>query len=187
MTAMSTKTDIASVRVLPDDVANKIAAGEVVERPASVVKELVENAIDAGATTINIDVRGGGTKLIQVADNGTGIPPDQMATAFLRHATSKLESAADLMEIHTLGFRGEALAAISAVSRVTAVSRARGESSGVRLTLEGGHQTGRDTVGAPQGTVIAVAELFYNVPARLKFLKSAMMLWRSLCMELSSP
>ncbi|MEN8198239.1 MAG: DNA mismatch repair endonuclease MutL, partial [Pseudomonadota bacterium] len=160
------------IKVLSDEMASKIAAGEVVERPASVVKELIENAIDAGATTINVDVREGGRQLIQVADDGEGIPPDQLETAFLRHATSKMQSEADLQAIRTLGFRGEALAAIAAVSQVTAVSRARGETAGVRLALEGGRKTGRDSVGAPQGTVIAVANLFYNTPARLKFLKA---------------
>ncbi len=160
------------IRVLSDQLASQIAAGEVVERPASVVKELVENAIDAGATTINLDIREGGRKLIQVSDNGSGIPSSDVETAFLRHATSKLESAEDLTTIFTLGFRGEALAAIAAVSLVTTVSRSEDEQTGVRLTLEGGRVTSREAVGAPPGTVISVANLFYNVPARLKFLKS---------------
>jgi len=160
------------IHVLPDQLASQIAAGEVVERPSSVVKELVENSLDAGARTINISVQEGGRKSIQVADDGDGIPADEIEIAFMRHATSKLASADDLNAIHTLGFRGEALAAISAVSQVTVVSRARGEASGTRLTLAGAHVTGRDTVGAPQGTVIAVENLFYNMPARLKFLKS---------------
>ncbi|MCP5098116.1 MAG: DNA mismatch repair endonuclease MutL [Chloroflexi bacterium] len=160
------------IQLLSDQLASQIAAGEVVERPSSVVKELVENSLDAGATTVNIDVREAGRKSIQIADNGQGIPADQLETAFLRHATSKLKTIEDLNAIGTLGFRGEALAAIAAVSQVTVVSRAKGEKSGVRLTMEGGKKTGRDTVGAPQGTVIAVDNLFYNVPARLKFLKS---------------
>jgi len=160
------------IHVLSDQLASQIAAGEVVERPASVVKELVENAIDAGATTINLDIREGGRKLIQVSDNGSGIPVADIETAFLRHATSKLESAEDLAAISTLGFRGEALAAIAAVSLVTAVSRSEDEVAGVRLTLDGGRQTSREAVGAPRGTVLSVANLFYNVPARLKFLKS---------------
>jgi DNA mismatch repair protein MutL len=160
------------IRVLSDQLASQIAAGEVVERPASVVKELIENALDAGARTVNVEIRGGGRQLIQVADDGRGIPADEFETAFLRHATSKLESADDLQSVSTLGFRGEALAAIAAVSQLTAVSRAEGQSAGVRLSLEGGHKASRETVGAPQGTVIAVASLFYNVPARLKFLKS---------------
>ena len=160
------------IHILSDQVASQIAAGEVVERPSSVVKELVENAIDAGATTINIDVQNGGRQSIQIADNGSGIASAEIETAFLRHATSKLQTAADLNAIATLGFRGEALAAISAVSQVTVVSRASDGEAGIRLTMDGGHITNRETVGAPQGTVIAVENLFYNVPARLKFLKS---------------
>jgi DNA mismatch repair protein MutL len=158
---------------LSDQLASQIAAGEVVERPSSVVKELVENAIDAGATTINIDVRQGGRESIQIADNGQGIAADEVETAFMRHATSKLQTIDDLNAIRTLGFRGEALAAISAVSQVTIVSRAEGTSAGTRLVLAGGVVEQRETVGAPQGTVIAVENLFYNVPARLKFLKTA--------------
>lgn len=160
------------IRVLSEQLASQIAAGEVVERPASVVKELVENALDAGATTINVDVRAGGRKLIQVADDGEGISTSDVQTAFKRHATSKLQSIEDLNHIETLGFRGEALAAISAVSQVTVVTRAARETRGTRLTLAGGQLLGQETVGAPQGTVIAVENLFYNVPARLKFLKS---------------
>jgi DNA mismatch repair protein MutL len=160
------------IRILSDQLASQIAAGEVVERPASVVKELVENAIDAGAKTINIEIRGGGRQLMQIADDGMGISSDEIETAFKRHATSKLTASEDLKAIETLGFRGEALAAIAAVSQVTAVSRTNGETAGTRLTLEGGDLTSRESVGAPNGTVIAVANLFHNVPARLKFLKS---------------
>ena len=159
------------IHVLPDQLASQIAAGEVVERPSSVVKELVENSIDAGATAITIEIRGGGRQLIQVADNGSGIEAAEIETAFLRHATSKLNTADDLHAIRTLGFRGEALAAIAAVSQVTVVSRARDATAGTRLVLDGGHITGHETIGAPVGTVIAVENLFYNVPARLKFLK----------------
>lgn len=161
-----------AIKVLSDQLASQIAAGEVVERPSSVVKELVENSIDAGATTINVDIREGGRQLIQIADNGCGIAADEVEIAFLRHATSKLTSSNDLNAISTLGFRGEALAAIAAVSHVTVVTRAKGAKAGTRLVFEGGHKTSRDTVGAPQGTVIAVENLFYNIPARLKFLKS---------------
>ena len=161
-----------SIHVLSDQLASQIAAGEVVERPFSVVKELVENSIDAGAKTINIDIQEGGRSRIQIADDGTGISAEEIETAFLRHATSKLQTVEDLNAIRTLGFRGEALAAISAVSKVTIVSRAEGEAAGTRLELEGGKLTSRDSVGAPQGTVIAVENLFYNTPARLKFLKS---------------
>lgn len=160
------------IKILPDQLASQIAAGEVVERPASVIKELIENALDAGATTINVDVRNGGRDLVQVADNGSGIPPKEVETAFRRHATSKLAQASDLSAIGTLGFRGEALAAIAAVSQVTVVTRVAGETAGVRLILEGGERQSRDTVGAPRGTVIAVENLFFNVPARRKFLKS---------------
>ncbi len=161
-----------TIRVLSDQLASQIAAGEVVERPSSVVKELVENALDAGAKTINVDVRSGGRELVQIADDGYGISSDQLETAFLRHATSKLNSSDDLNAIHTLGFRGEALAAIAAVSQLTVVSRTADARAGTRLVLEGGHKVGRETVGAPLGTVIGVENLFYNIPARLKFLKS---------------
>ncbi len=161
-----------NIQILSDQVASQIAAGEVVERPASVVKELIENAIDAGASTINIDIRNGGRQLIQVADDGSGIQPQEIETAFLRHATSKLTSVDDLQAIRSLGFRGEALASIAAVSHLTVVSRAGDQSVGTRLILEGGYKSGRETVGAPQGTVIAVTNIFYNVPARLNFLKS---------------
>ena len=160
------------IRILSDQLASQIAAGEVVERPSSVVKELVENALDAGARTINVNVRGGGRDLVQIADDGYGIPSDQLETAFLRHATSKLNSSDDLNAIHTLGFRGEALAAIAAVSQLTVVSRTEDARAGTRLMLEGGQKVSRETVGAPLGTVIGVENLFYNVPARLKFLKS---------------
>lgn len=158
--------------MLSDQLASQIAAGEVVERPFSVVKELVENSIDAGATAINVDIRGGGRELIQVADNGSGIPAGEVEVAFLRHATSKLQSASDLESIATLGFRGEALAAIAAVSQITVVSRAAGEAAGSRIVLDGGRLVDRQSAGAPAGTVISVENLFHNIPARLKFLKT---------------
>lgn len=161
-----------TIQLLSDQLASQIAAGEVVERPYSVVKELVENGIDAGATTINVDIRQAGRESIQVADNGSGIPAAEIELAFQRHATSKVSRVTDLEAIATLGFRGEALAAIAAVSQLTAVSRAAGETAGTRLTLEGGVIKNREQVGAPQGTVISVDNLFYNTPARLKFLKS---------------
>jgi DNA mismatch repair protein MutL len=161
-----------TIRVLSEQLSSQIAAGEVVERPSSVVKELVENALDAKATTINVEVRGGGRELVQVADNGEGIPADDIETAFYRHATSKLETMDDLEAIRTLGFRGEALSSIAAVSRLTIVSRTDGVQTGTRLLLEGGKRNSRENVGAPQGTVIGVENLFFNVPARLKFLKS---------------
>ena len=160
------------IQRLSDALASQIAAGEVVERPSSVVKELIENSLDAGATSINLEIRSGGRELIQVADNGSGIPAAEIETAFQRHATSKLTSIEDLQAIHTLGFRGEALAAIAAVSQITVVSRTAAAEAGIRLELEAGRVSRRDQVGAPQGTVMAVEKLFYNIPARLKFLKT---------------
>ncbi len=162
-----------AIQVLADDVAAKIAAGEVIERPVSVVKELIENALDAGATDVRVEIRAGGQRLIRVADNGVGISSDEVETAFQRHATSKLRTADDLFHIHTLGFRGEALPSIAAVSRVSLVTRARDEAVGTRLRLEGGRVIERASVGIPAGTVVSVENLFYNTPARLKFLKSA--------------
>jgi DNA mismatch repair protein MutL len=160
------------IRVLTDEVAAKIAAGEVIERPASVVKELVENAIDAGATSIHVEIRQGGRRLIRVADDGCGIGSDEVELAFARHATSKLQSLEDLEHIATLGFRGEALASIAAVSQVTLLTRARGEKVGTRLRIEGAHAVRREPHGHPPGTTVSVENLFYNVPARLKFLRT---------------
>lgn len=161
------------IEVLPDHVVAQIAAGEVVERPASVVKELIENAIDAGATTIHISVTDGGQRLIRVSDDGSGIPAQEVELAFSRHATSKLRSHDDLQRIATLGFRGEALFSIASVSRVTVTTRHHDEQAGTRLRLEGSAIAGRQSIGAPSGTIIAVENLFFNVPARLKFLKKA--------------
>jgi DNA mismatch repair protein MutL len=161
-----------TIRILPPDVAARIAAGEVVERPASVVKELVENALDAGASHISVELLEGGKRLIRVADDGAGIPSDEVELAFHRHATSKLRSVEDLDRIATLGFRGEALASIAAVGRVTLLTRAANETMGTRLHLEGGEIVGQEVVGAPRGTLVTVENLFYNVPARLKFLKT---------------
>ena len=159
------------IRVLPDDVAAKIAAGEVIERPASVVKELVENAIDAEATSIQIEVKQGGRRLMRIADNGRGIPAAEVELAFARHATSKLQAVEDLAHIATLGFRGEALASISAVSQVTLLTRAEGEEVGTRLRVEGSRVARVERSGHPRGTTVGVENLFYNVPARLKFLR----------------
>jgi len=162
-----------SIHILPDDVASQIAAGEVVERPASVVKELVENSLDAGATHLMIVVEGAGKKLIEVADNGQGIPSDELSLALARHSTSKLSTAADLFNITTLGFRGEALASIASVSRFTITSRTEDAEMGVRLLIEAGQtESAVQPVGAPHGTVVRVEDLFYNVPARRKFLKT---------------
>lgn len=160
------------IRVLPEVVAAQIAAGEVVERPASVVKELIENALDAGATAITVEVEEGGRRLIRVSDNGSGIPAAEAALAFHRHATSKLQTVEDLSRIVTLGFRGEALASIAAVSRTTLTTRARDESAGMAIRMEGGELRFRRPVGAPVGTVVEVEQLFFNTPARLKFLKA---------------
>ena len=159
------------IQQLSSHVADLIAAGEVVERPASVVKELVENAIDAGASAIVVEIQRGGMGLIRVTDNGCGIAPEELPTAFLRHATSKLRTAEDLTKIGTLGFRGEALAAISAVSRVDVLTRRPGDTTGSAIHGEGGHMEPVREEGAPEGTTIRVADLFYNTPARLKFMK----------------
>jgi DNA mismatch repair protein MutL len=160
------------IRRLPDHLINKIAAGEVVERPASAAKELVENALDAGATLITVDLRDGGTSLVRVSDDGIGMTAAELPLALERHATSKLPSDADLDAIATLGFRGEALAAIAAVSRFTVTSRARDAAEGLRLGGEGGVITQRLSVPAERGTSVEVRDLFFNTPARLKFLKS---------------
>ena len=159
------------IQCLPPHVADLIAAGEVVERPASVMKELLENAIDAGASAIVAEIERGGLTYIRITDNGCGIPAEQLPTAFLRHATSKLHRAEDLAAIGTLGFRGEALAAIAAVSRVDIFSRSAGEDMGAALHLEGGIPGQTEPTGCPEGTTICVRDLFYNTPARMKFMK----------------
>lgn len=159
------------IRILADEVASQIAAGEVVERPASVVKELVENAIDAGAERILIRIQDAGKKLIEVTDNGLGIPESEVPLAVARHATSKLQSADDLFHIRTLGFRGEALASIGSVSRLTLITRTAGEENGTRLVVEGGKLLSDEKIGGVTGTLVRVEELFFNTPARLKFLK----------------
>ena len=159
------------IQQLSSHVADLIAAGEVVERPASVVKELVENAIDAGSSAIVVEIQRGGMGLIRVTDNGCGIAPNELPIAFLRHATSKLRTAEDLAKIGTLGFRGEALAAISAVSRVDVLTRRPEDAAGAAIHGEGGHMGPVREEGAPEGTTIRVADLFYNTPARLKFMK----------------
>lgn len=160
------------IRILSPDVADKIAAGEVVERPASVVKELIENSLDAGATDIRVEIREGGKRLIRVIDDGAGIPAAEAPLACQRHATSKLQTAEDLEQIATLGFRGEALAAIAAVSKTTLITRSREEEVGVELRLEGSELRGQRAIGGPAGTNITIEHLFWNVPARLKFLRA---------------
>jgi DNA mismatch repair protein MutL len=159
------------IKILPEEIASQIAAGEVVERPASVVKELVENALDAGATHITITVEGAGRKVIEVADDGEGIPTGELDLALSRHATSKLSTAEDLFRITTLGFRGEALASIASVSRMTITSRPKDGEMGARLQVDGGKSGKVQPVGAPAGTIVRVEDLFYNVPVRRKFLK----------------
>jgi DNA mismatch repair protein MutL len=163
---------MSKIRILPENVANKIAAGEVVERPASVVKELVENALDAGAKSVRVETESGGKRLVRVTDDGGGMNHDDALLAFERHATSKLRTADDLLSIATLGFRGEALPSIAAVSRLVLETRAAEEEQGTRVEFAGGKLIGVKPAGAPEGTSISVADIFYCVPARRKFLKS---------------
>lgn len=164
---------MSRIHVLDSYTANRIAAGEVVERPASVVKELLENAIDAGATAVTIETKGGGLESIRVSDNGIGINADDVATAFLPHATSKIATTDDLFSINTLGFRGEALPSIAAVSKVTMRTKQKDAANGVLLRINGGDIIENHEAGVPDGTTIECEDLFYNVPARLKFIKSA--------------
>ena len=161
-----------SIIQLPTHIANLIAAGEVVERPASVVKELLENAVDAGASKITVEIRDGGMTFLRVTDNGCGMAPQDARTAFLRHATSKLRTAEDLAAISTMGFRGEALAAIASVSRIDLMTKPAGSLSGTSLHLDAGEITEESEAGCPEGTTIIVRDLFYNTPARMKFMKS---------------
>src|ERR1700728_1340309 len=160
------------IRILPDQVANQIAAGEVVDRPASVVKELLENALDAGATRIKVEVEGGGRKLIRVADDGCGMNRDDALLAFERHATSKLRTADDLLSIATLGFRGEALPSIASVARVTLETATGDEAAVTHLEVADGEIHRVEASALPRGTTIAVADLFFNTPARRKFLRA---------------
>src|SRR5256885_2843013 len=160
------------IRVLSDQVANKIAAGEVVERPASVVKELLENSLDAGATRLRIEVEAGGRRLIRIADDGCGMLRDDAMLAFERHATSKLRDVKDLLSISTLGFRGEALPSIASVSRLLLETRERQEATGARVEIAGGKMLRSEETALAPGTTITVRDLFFNVPARRKFLRS---------------
>ena len=161
-----------TIEVLDKNTIDKIAAGEVVERPASIVKELVENSIDSGASAINIEIKDGGISFIRITDNGSGIEADQIKKAFLRHSTSKLRSVEDLTTIHSLGFRGEALSSISAISKVELITKVSGSLTGVRYVIEGGEEKTYQEIGAPDGTTIIIRDVFYNTPARKKFLKS---------------
>ena len=158
------------IRILPDNLVNRIAAGEVVERPSSVVKELVENSLDAGATRIEIDLANGGRTLIRVTDNGCGMAADDALIALERHATSKIASPDDLDRIATLGFRGEALPSIAAVSRFELATSADPSAGGVRITMEGGRILGTEAAARARGTTVEIRDLFFNVPARRKFL-----------------
>ena len=162
---------MAIINVLDHQTIDKIAAGEVVERPASVVKELVENAIDAGADAITVEIKDGGISFIRVTDNGGGIEKTQVRNAFLRHATSKIASADDLTSLVSLGFRGEALASIAAVSMVELISKTLPDLTGIRYVVEGGIEKEEEEIGAPDGTTVMVRSLFYNTPPRKKFLK----------------
>ena len=163
---------MAVINVLDQQTINQIAAGEVIERPASVVKELVENAIDAGASAVTVEIKDGGISFIRVTDNGCGIEKNQVPIAFLRHSTSKIKSALDLMTVSSLGFRGEALSSIAAVSQVELVTRVSGTLTGTRYVIWGGEEKSIEEIGAPEGTTFLVRNLFYHTPARKKFLKT---------------
>src|SRR5438045_204524 len=163
---------MSKIRVLPDHISNLIAAGEVVERPASVAKELVENAIDASAIRLVIDVESGGRRLLKITDDGEGMSRDDAILAFERHATSKIKRAEDLSAIATLGFRGEALASIASVARVELVTKTEDAAAATRVVIEGGRMRDVKDAAHPQGTTITVRDLFFNVPARRKFLRS---------------
>lgn len=162
-----------NIALLDQNTIDKIAAGEVIERPASVVKELVENAIDAKASAVTVEIKEGGISFIRITDNGCGIPKEEAALAFLRHSTSKIKSVEDLLSVSSLGFRGEALSSIAAVSQVELITKTKESLMGVRYTIEGGLEKGLEDIGAPEGTTFLVRKLFYNTPARRKFLKSA--------------
>lgn len=161
------------INILDKDTIDKIAAGEVVERPASIVKELLENSIDAGSSLVTVEIKNGGIDLIRITDNGCGIPSSEVKKAFLRHATSKIVSDKDLISIKSLGFRGEALSSIAAVSRCEMITKTRDELTGVRYYIEGGTEVEYEEIGAPDGTSIIIRDIFYNTPARRKFLKTA--------------
>ena len=164
---------MAEIQLLDQNTINKIAAGEVVERPSAVVKELIENAIDAGTSAVTVEIKGGGIDFIRITDNGSGIEKDQIKIAFERHATSKIRSAQDLLSVSSLGFRGEALASISAVSQVELITKTKGALTGTRYVIDGGEEKSYEEIGCPEGTTFVIRNLFYNVPARRKFLKSA--------------
>ena len=161
------------IQLLDQNTINKIAAGEVIERPSSVVKELVENAIDAGAKAVTVEIKEGGISFIRVTDNGSGINKDEIDIAFKRHATSKIKSIEDLITVSSLGFRGEALASIAAVSQIELITKTQKSLTGTRYLSEGGKKISVEDIGAPDGTTFIVRNLFFNTPVRRKFLKSA--------------
>ncbi|MBQ7219126.1 MAG: ATP-binding protein, partial [Ruminococcus sp.] len=165
---------MGKINILDKHVAELIAAGEVVERPSSVIKELVENSIDAGATAVTVEIKNGGVTFMRVSDNGSGILRDDIRPAFIRHATSKVRVEDDLDAIATLGFRGEALASVSSVSHLELITKAREEEIGTRYLIEGGEEISLTDAGCPDGTTFIIRDLFYNVPARMKFLKTDM-------------
>ena len=162
-----------NIQILDQNTINQIAAGEVIERPASVVKELLENAIDAKATAITVEIKEGGISFIRITDNGCGIAKEEIPLAFLRHSTSKIRSVEDLMTATSLGFRGEALSSIAAVSQVELITKVSSSLNGCRYCIEGGMEKIFEEIGCPEGTTFLVRNLFYNTPARRKFLKSA--------------
>ena len=162
---------MGNIKILDELTINKIAAGEVIERPASVIKEMVENSIDANATNITIEIRNGGISYIKITDNGNGIAQDDLEIAFERHATSKIRSSEDLNKVLSMGFRGEALASIAAISNVELISKTKNQDSGYKIVLEGGRVLNKEEIGCQTGTSIIVRNLFYNTPVRYKFLK----------------
>ena len=162
---------VGIIQVLSQNTINQIAAGEVIERPASVVKELVENAIDAKASAVTVEIKEGGIDFIRITDNGTGIEKEDVKTAFLCHATSKIRTTDDLLSIGSLGFRGEALASIASVSKTEVITKTAEPMTGVRYVIEGGEEVSFEEVGCPEGTTFIIRNLFYNTPARRKFLK----------------
>ena len=164
---------MVNIKLLDQETINQIAAGEVIDRPSSIVKELMENAIDAGSSAITVEIKDGGVSFIRITDNGCGIDKDDIHLAFLRHCTSKIESAADLLTINSLGFRGEALSSIAAVSQVELITKTKASLSGLRYVIEGGEEKSLESIGAPDGTTFIIRNLFYNTPARRKFLKTA--------------
>ena len=171
------------IRLLPDHVANQIAAGEVVQRPSSVVKELMENAIDAGATDIQLIIKDGGKTLIQVVDNGKGMSGTDARLSFERHATSKIQKAEDLFNLHTKGFRGEALASIAAIAHVEMLTKTEDDDIGTKIKIEGSKIVSQEVVVAPKGTSMLVKNLFFNIPARRNFLKSDQVEYRHITDE----